>query len=478
LLSNDRICDTPPTANQNFSSGNTRQNTCNNDNPDLLDNVRNYMDYVPDISSNHFTAGQVARAHTVMNTASELNRFNLWRETNLEATGTGKWGPPKADFVAQTYATFLGTQRGLTHEGGKVSFVSYSRNTPTTFQWSFPGGSPATSTDPNPTVTYANAGDYDVTLIVSNLSGISDTLTKTGYVRVRDDFRTLPFTEGFQSGGTSLPSDWYVENRDFGSVFTRTWIPTGLGGGFGQSTRSVTLQNASYSNVGSVDGLISPPITLAGNDSASLAFSYAYELMQTTEMRFNLLLFDTLRVDVSTDGGHTWTQVWKKGGFDLAHTPTAIATEASALVQPAGNQWRRDTLSLQQFIDAGADHITLKFVNITGWGNNLFLDDITVTDEGYTAPTVSRAGQLRALGLQLFPNPTSGTARLEMELAQSGTVGYTLRDVTGRTVLQHSSPQAAGAVSLELDLTAQPAGVYFLQVTTPQGVETRRLVRN
>lgn len=54
---------------------------------------------------------------------------------------------------------------------------------PETYSWSFPGGTPATSTDKNPVVTYSQVGTYDVTLIVDRGSQI-DTLVKPGYITV------------------------------------------------------------------------------------------------------------------------------------------------------------------------------------------------------------------------------------------------------------------------------------------------------
>jgi len=47
--------------------------------------------------------------------------------------------------------------------------------------WSFPGGSPATSSFQNPTVVYATPGVYDVTLIASNIIGETE-VTSTGLV--------------------------------------------------------------------------------------------------------------------------------------------------------------------------------------------------------------------------------------------------------------------------------------------------------
>lgn len=67
--------------------------------------------------------------------------------------------------------------------GSTVQFTDESINTPTSYAWSFPGGSPATSTLQNPVVQYAAAGTYDVTLIVTTANG-PDTLLRPGYITV------------------------------------------------------------------------------------------------------------------------------------------------------------------------------------------------------------------------------------------------------------------------------------------------------
>lgn len=67
--------------------------------------------------------------------------------------------------------------------GSIVSFSDFSTGNPNSWSWSFPGGTPNTSTSQNPTVTYSSAGYYSATLNVSN--GItSDTKTKTNYINV------------------------------------------------------------------------------------------------------------------------------------------------------------------------------------------------------------------------------------------------------------------------------------------------------
>jgi PKD repeat protein len=54
-----------------------------------------------------------------------------------------------------------------------------SSNNPTAWNWQFPGGSPATSTLQNPSVTYTAAGIYTVNLSVSNVNGPGPAFTST-----------------------------------------------------------------------------------------------------------------------------------------------------------------------------------------------------------------------------------------------------------------------------------------------------------
>lgn len=53
-------------------------------------------------------------------------------------------------------------------EGEQVHFTDLSTQDPTAWSWSFPGGTPSTSTEQNPTVRYNTPGTYSVSLTVSN----------------------------------------------------------------------------------------------------------------------------------------------------------------------------------------------------------------------------------------------------------------------------------------------------------------------
>lgn len=79
-------------------------------------------------------------------------------------------------------STFSGNPTSVC-AGSSVAFSDASTGNITTWNWTFPGGVPGTSTQQNPTVTYANAGNYDVTLQVSDGTN-SDTQTLNSYIQV------------------------------------------------------------------------------------------------------------------------------------------------------------------------------------------------------------------------------------------------------------------------------------------------------
>ena len=56
-------------------------------------------------------------------------------------------------------------------EGESVQFTDQSLNNPTSWEWTFEGGSPASSSAQNPSVTYADEGKYQVSLMVTNDGG-------------------------------------------------------------------------------------------------------------------------------------------------------------------------------------------------------------------------------------------------------------------------------------------------------------------
>ncbi|MFK7757695.1 MAG: MopE-related protein [Flavobacteriales bacterium] len=83
-------------------------------------------------------------------------------------------GDLEADFTADITTT-------CTSEN--VLFSDLSTGLPTSWNWTFEGGSPSSSSSQNPTVSYAQDGVYNVSLTVTNSTG-QDTQTFTDYITI------------------------------------------------------------------------------------------------------------------------------------------------------------------------------------------------------------------------------------------------------------------------------------------------------
>ena len=68
-------------------------------------------------------------------------------------------------------------------QNNSVTFTNSSSGSPTSYSWTFSGGTPSSSTATNPTVTYNTPGNYNVQLIATNAGG-SDTILATNYIHV------------------------------------------------------------------------------------------------------------------------------------------------------------------------------------------------------------------------------------------------------------------------------------------------------
>jgi PKD repeat protein len=83
----------------------------------------------------------------------------------------------------QLTANFTASATNICKESS-VNFTDNSSGDPTSWSWTFEGGTPSTSTEQNPqNIVYSGSGDFTVELTVQEGSN-SNTVTKTGYIHV------------------------------------------------------------------------------------------------------------------------------------------------------------------------------------------------------------------------------------------------------------------------------------------------------
>ena len=88
---------------------------------------------------------------------------------------------------------------------------------------------------------------------------------------------------------------------------------------------------------------------------------------------------------------------------------------------------------------------------------------------------VTRTEELTT-GMTLLPNPTEGTARLTLSVADGDQVAVEVFDLTGRCILKTLRTDVVGLYRETLDLSANADGVYLVKVKVGDATRTQRLV--
>jgi photosystem II stability/assembly factor-like uncharacterized protein len=140
------------------------------------------------------------------NTSSpSLYKFAFTQNNTGYVSGSGgavlmQEAPLSADFEADPTTTCAGSTVDFTDlSAGAISWT-----------WTFEGGTPSTSTDQNPTITYSSPGVYDVSLTVSD--GVASvTETKTDYITILETPAKADTPDG-ETGTCTNVSYFYETN--------------------------------------------------------------------------------------------------------------------------------------------------------------------------------------------------------------------------------------------------------------------------
>lgn len=210
--------------------------------------------------------------------------------------------------------------------------------------------------------------------LAADLTSCNDTLVSTFNV-VTAPAGSLPYTEAF-TPNTFPPANWFLIDND--GLFP--WARTSVQGAGAGTTAVAWINNFDYNNTGAEDVLNTYLIDLTNALLPELRFDVAYAY-------YNNTFSDSLRVEISTDCGQTFAPIFQKGGSVLA-----TGGQQAAAWSPNGPaQWRNETIDLSAFI---GQPVTFRFVNITGYGNNLYLDNINVVETAAPpAPNFSATDQ-------------------------------------------------------------------------------------
>lgn len=287
------------------------------------------------------------------------------------------------------------------------------------------------------------------------LTGIS---ASTGdYLAVPNSAIKAPYSYGFEDADIST-AGWRIQNLNNGNNAWKS-DAVAFGGSKSLGFRNFAINSTVVLN--SRDEFNSPLIDLTTVSNPSLSFRVAYARLTTTTN-------DILDVYISGDFGRTETRLVRATATTMERADGPSATAYT----PVAGDWKTLTFDLTPY--ASMTNARIRFEYINKKGNNIFIDDFTIGSNTGLSETLKKD-----LAFNVYPNPMSVRANVQLELKQSEQVNISIADLVGRKIqtIQQGQMQA-GIHSLSIDKAHLTPGIYLINVETAKGAFSHKLVVN
>ena len=420
--------------------------------------------------------------------------------------------------------------------GTSVDFTDISTGSPTSWEWSFQGGTPATSSIQNPTsIVYNIAGDFSVTVHVSNCANSKDT-TKTAFIHVYNmptaDFEATSecigsitqFTDlSNPNGGVITAWEWNFGDGS-ASAFeqnpTHTYATAGTFNTILKTTSNGTCLSQTSKPVISLMAPTAPttPVGSASVCQASTAndysttaseyTSYTWEIAPAEAGHFTNNNASTSLVCSSSYSGPATIKVQAGNDCGTSAFSQDLSITISPLpavpAQPQGaisvDSYKNAT---SEFTTTGASNAvtydwvltpaagTITGTDLTGtvtWnstfrgpaaiavkGKNTCGDGVTSAEHIVTVTSTLGISELNGVGIEIFPNPTTGKFTLELK-GKNLTVSINIFNAIGTSVYSENNVIITDKLSKTLDFSKMTEGIYTIKVEGDKGMIIHKII--
>jgi len=333
---------------------------------------QNYMDYTDDRCMNLFTVGQFGRVEVVLSESP--------RRTSL-LTSLGATPPvPVANNLGIKEIITPGTAVCGSTVTPTITVRNYGTNVITSAQIRMSINGVVTETVGLPSslqveeliaisfspATLPSPGNsLQVEFLIMQTNGGSDGNTDDDYATVNSTIpqsTTLPVNESFDS----FPSSWTIQNPDNQITWTNV-----IAADNSPTNRAMKMDFYNYENEGVLDKILTPSFTMTTPENGQLKFDVAYA-------QFPGQINDGLKVYALPGCNPDLNQailLYAKSGPNLA----TISNPTSNPFVPINlSQWRKPEVASLM----GLTSVTtwqLAFVGHNGYGNNLYIDNIKIS---------------------------------------------------------------------------------------------------
>ena len=354
-----------------------------------------------------------------------------------------------------------GTYRDCPSNGSidvKIHFRSLSINTISNFPISYRlnSGSIVTETFVGTLNTFDTAsytfsvpisllptGSYQLAAWIS-LTGDMNSYNDSAFAQINvidGNLGVPPLTEDLE---TSFPPLGFLIANPDNDI---TWITRAVTGSSSFSTTAAYLDNFSYNSPGQEDYIETRVYDLTGMIYPYMTFDVAHAPYSTT-------FIDGLRIDVSTNCGDNFMPTgYFKEGLTLG---TVGGYNTTTDWEPTdATEWRNDSVDLSAY---AGQQVILRFANINGYGNSLYIDNINIANlpVGVNEVTNNTA-------VTIYPNPTKEIFNIYCKDESNEDVTVIVLDALGQVVKTMRNNFTVNN-NLEMRLSGVATGIYTVEL--------------
>lgn len=449
----DFCADTPRASNDNNGLGNCSfpgPSTCGSD-----DMFQNYMDFTNDVCMNLFTEDQKTRMRTVIDNSPR-------RASLINSLGAEPPVPTSNDLGIRNILS-PGVTTCDTQVSPSLEIRNYGTNQITAAQIQTELGGIIQGTDIlaldlgpleittvelSPIVLSENENN-NLTFTIISTNGVTDgnnlnNISSVG-VSIPQEVNgsiTVNFNE--------IPSDWVIDDDDELVTWELRSVPNGE-----PDNKALTLEFFRHENQGDLDLFTSPLLDFTAAVSI-LTFDVAYAKFvsgqQTVEMEALSVIVSENCENPLEEGDVVY--------FKQAEELKTAGNSGSSFTPSGAQDWRTETIDLSAYL--GRDNMQVSFVARNDFGNNLYIDNISLLTE--PIPGVD------LIAIQ-SPSPVSNRVAPELvtQLKNSGAVplekfnvNYVIDDLDTVSITVETSIAAGNTFSFSDQITELSEGTHRL----------------
>ena len=313
------------------------------------------------------------------------------------------------------------------------------------WSWTFPGGTPATSTTQDPYgIIFSNPGTYTICLTITTSSGCSSNYCET--ITVGNTGCQIYANMNIQSPSTIGGNDGYIESNVFGGTAPYVYY-------WSNAATTADIYN-----------LTSGAYTLNVVDANGCQATFSAMLYEPYDTTGGIII-DTLTTNILDTCLN-----FIPDSFYIASVTTDPNTNTVTVV------WT--------FTGGGMTSSLTVVYNYTSPGNNAIILTISCGTKAL-ATYLSIIHISTTMGIlpvygnnnEIVAYPVPFMDKLNIAFAGSGKVNITLYDATGRIAFMEPTFTASGVVNKEINTSALPSGVYIMNIENNGTVIHKQVIK-